>query len=425
MVNNKVTIVDAIMGSGKSSWAIQYMNENDDYNFLYITPFLSEVDRIKEQCTRRIFTEPVQDGNGKMENLLNLLEKGYNIATTHALFKNMDSRCIEYLKENNYILIMDEVIEVVEEVEIKKDDIEMLIRDGKIKVLEDKRIIWVEDDYDGNFNKYKQHLKNGDCYLFQDSIIMWTFPTKILELFEHTYILTHLFEGSLQCNYYQINNVEYEYKSVRKVERNSFGNIKPEYELCDFYIPKVGEELKNKIHVYEGKLNDIGTSKDKRIKPLSKSWYEKKGKTNERCTLIKNNIYNYFFNICKSSSDVNMWVTFKDYKDKCSGKGFKGRNIKTKDGSIKNTCFVPLNARATNDYRHKKYLAYGINRFMSPILKNFFISNGAVVDEEMYVLGEFIQWIWRSAIRDGEDIYIYIPSERMRELLNKYFQLLS
>ena len=82
MVNNKVTIVDAIMGSGKSSWAIQYMNENDDYNFLYITPFLSEVDRIKEQCTRRIFTEPVQDGNGKMENLLNLLEKGYNVVLT-------------------------------------------------------------------------------------------------------------------------------------------------------------------------------------------------------------------------------------------------------------------------------------------------------------------------------------------------------
>ena len=58
-------------------------------------------------------------------------------------------------------------------------------------------------------------------------------------------------------------------------------------------------------------------------------------------------------------------------------------------------------------------------------LKNFFISRGVDVDENSYVLGEFIQWIWRSAIRDGEDIYIYIPSERMRKLLQKYFDMLS
>lgn len=420
-----ITVVDSPCGYGKSSWAIQYMNDNEDMSFIYITPFLDEVKRIKEECTRRIFKEPIQNGNGKMENLLTLLSEGTNIATTHALFKNMDERCIQYLKNNEYVLIMDEVVDVVQEVDIKKDDIDMLIRDGKIKVLDDNRIIWIEENYDGSFNKYKLHLKNGDCYLFQNSIIMWTFPTKILKLFKHTYILTYLFEGSLQCNYYQMNDIKYEYKSVRKIEKEALGEPKTRYELCEFYIPKIGLELRNKIHIYEGKLNDIGKSKDKRINPLSKSWYEKKGKTNERCELIKNNMYNYFFNICKSKSQENMWVTFKDYKSKCGGKGFKGRDIKMADGSIKNTCFVPLNSRATNEFRHKKYLAYGINRFMSPILKNFFLSKGVEVDEEMYVLSEFIQWIWRSAIRDGNDIYIYIPSERMRSILNKYFDMMS
>lgn len=420
-----ITVVDSPCGYGKSSWAIQYMNDNEDISFIYITPFLDEVKRIKEECTRRIFKEPIQNGNGKMENLLTLLSEGTNIATTHALFKNMDERCIQYLKNNEYVLIMDEVVDVVQEVDIKKDDIDMLIRDGKIKVLDDNRIIWIEENYDGSFNKYKLHLKNGDCYLFQNSIIMWTFPTKILKLFKHTYILTYLFEGSLQCNYYQMNDIKYEYKSVRKIEKEALGEPRPRYELCEFYIPKIGLELRNKIHIYEGKLNDIGKSKDKRINPLSKSWYEKKGKTNERCELIKNNMYNYFFNICKSKSQENMWVTFKDYKSKCGGKGFKGRDIKMADGSIKNTCFVPLNSRATNEFRHKKYLAYGINRFMSPILKNFFLSKGVEVDEEMYVLSEFIQWIWRSTIRDGNDIYIYIPSERMRSILNKYFDMMS
>jgi len=31
-------------------------------------------------------------------------------------------------------------------------------------------------------------------------------------------------------------------------------------------------------------------------------------------------------------------------------------------------------------------------------------------------LSELIQWVWRSAIRDGNSINIYIPSSRMRNL---------
>jgi len=36
-----------------------------------------------------------------------------------------------------------------------------------------------------------------------------------------------------------------------------------------------------------------------------------------------------------------------------------------------------------------------------------------------------IQWIWRSAIRDGKEIWVYIPSRRMRELLKKWLLELS
>ena len=36
-----------------------------------------------------------------------------------------------------------------------------------------------------------------------------------------------------------------------------------------------------------------------------------------------------------------------------------------------------------------------------------------------------VQWIWRSAIRDGDEIYIYIPSKRMRTLLINWMESLS
>ena len=39
------------------------------------------------------------------------------------------------------------------------------------------------------------------------------------------------------------------------------------------------------------------------------------------------------------------------------------------------------------------------------------------MEEDAYALSELIQWIFRSAIRDGKEIWLYIPSKRMRNLL--------
>jgi hypothetical protein len=39
------------------------------------------------------------------------------------------------------------------------------------------------------------------------------------------------------------------------------------------------------------------------------------------------------------------------------------------------------------------------------------------VSEESFALGEMVQWIYRSQIRNGKPITVYVPSRRMRELL--------
>ena len=62
-------------------------------------------------------------------------------------------------------------------------------------------------------------------------------------------------------------------------------------------------------------------------------------------------------------------------------------------------------------------LAYLSNIFLNPILKNYCIKKGAKVNEDLYSLSELVQWIWRSSIREGNDINLYIPSSRMRALL--------
>lgn len=65
-----ITVIDSIMGSGKTSWAIQHVNEADYCNdrFLYITPFLDEVKRIMDK-TDVDFFQPQNRGKGKLNNI--------------------------------------------------------------------------------------------------------------------------------------------------------------------------------------------------------------------------------------------------------------------------------------------------------------------------------------------------------------------
>ncbi len=51
------------------------------------------------------------------------------------------------------------------------------------------------------------------------------------------------------------------------------------------------------------------------------------------------------------------------------------------------------------------------------------MQRGVTINEDLYGLSEMIQWIWRSRIRKGESINIYIPSMRMRNLLDAWMKM--
>lgn len=83
--------------------------------------------------------------------------------------------------------------------------------------------------------------------------------------------------------------------------------------------------------------------------------------------------------------------------------------------------FISQTARGTNDYRHKTHLLYLTNFFPNPLIKNFLISRDEIqIDMDAYALSNLLQWIWRSAIRDGQEITVFIPAERVRHLLMKW-----
>lgn len=92
----KITVIDSMMGSGKTSFAIEYMNKNYDDNVLYITPYLNETTRINNGTIKEM-KSPKNLGNGKLNNILELLQNQEDISSTHALFLKLNSDCKELL----------------------------------------------------------------------------------------------------------------------------------------------------------------------------------------------------------------------------------------------------------------------------------------------------------------------------------------
>ncbi|MED1980039.1 hypothetical protein P4V37_05250 [Bacillus subtilis] len=397
----RVKVIDSIMGSGKTSAAIDMINNSGiDENFIFITPYLDEVDRIKKSISSKQIYEPKVKKKGdktqyKFESFHELLSQNKNIVATHNLFKNANDETKELILSGNYTLILDEVMEVVEQLRVKKHDLTTLFK-SKLIYVEDGFVKWNEEkkDYETRYDDIRDMALNNNLMYFKDNILIWNFPADIFKLFKEVYILTYMFDAQIQRYYYDINNIKYQkYVSEFIDGQYRFTKHNTEYESI------LKAQLRNKIKIYEGNLNTVGQLDYS----LSSNWY--KNKSPYTIKKVKNNVFNYFNNIVKSSSDEAMWTTYSEHKNKVKGNGYtKG--------------FVSCNARATNDFKHKKHLVYTINRYVNTVLYNYFKEKYQItIDQDAFALSELVQWIWRSAIRDGEEITLYIPSLRMRELL--------
>ncbi len=390
---NKVTVIDSMMGTGKTSWAIQHMNENLEKNFLYITPFIDETTRIESAVTKKEIKQPRDFGNGKLGNILELLQDQEDIASTHALFLKLTEDCKHAIKQGHYTLILDETINAIEPFTVAhKNDIDFLIKHGSIEIDSEGFIHWTDDDLDTSYNRIKILAKNKSLFYVNQKLLMWRYPPEVFDLFDEVYIMTYMFDASILRYYFDLSNIQYETVSVK---RNG-----DRYELCELYQPTL-EEYRKRIHVYsKSDLNDIFTQKPS---ALSATWFKNSGNA-DKIKKLKKAMYNYVTNKENAKSDEIMWTTFLDGKKKLEAKGYvKG--------------FVSCNCRATNDYSNRDHLMYCLNVFPHVGVSQFFAQHDIVMDSERYALSEMLQWIWRSKIREKSgEIWVYIPSKRMRNL---------
>lgn len=399
----KIKICDAMMGTGKTTAAINYMNEHPNERYLYITPLLEEDDRIAKACPTLNFYKPerkVWKKVNKLDDFHRLLKEKRNIVSTHALFSRYTQNTLDLIKEGHYILILDEVMDVVSVADpIHPLEMKHLFEEGIISVNENGEV----EVHDGIINKRHssweriQAFKDKPTIFDDDCFFMYEIPINRFDVFKEVFILTYMFDCQVQKYYYDLFGYEYEYLYIKRHE--NYKDAKFTTNKDEALILHPNKELFSIVE--DSELNDVGNKSSSGNRTLSMSGYLN---NTEMHSKLSSNLSRLYFKRWKCSEESFLWTTFKGFK----------KDVEFKE--IKDS-FLSCNAKGTNAYSDRHYLAYLIDKYPHPYLVQYFSKRNIRIDRDGLALSQMLQWIYRSAIRNGEPIRLYIPSKRMRELL--------
>lgn len=405
--SNEIYVVDSIMGSGKTSALINTINSlPPDEKVIVVVLYKTELERIKNSCKSRKLQEPSYVEGRKLYGARKLLEEGQNIVTTHALLTLFEDTDVELVKSQNYVCFLDETLDCIspysgddEDDVIDKYDVEVLV--DKYASVDDNGLLkWKVDDYEGGrFIKEKTLITNNRL-VYNDGGLLIVFPIYVLQAFKKVYILTYLFDGSVMYCYLLKHGIEYKKLYIT-------GSNYDEVMFTDDESKKgiYATDYKSLINVLDDKkLNSIGDEEYS----LTVGWYQKRASKDDYKRLYLN-MQNYFKNITSDKNKDCMWTTFASYKDVLVENRGKYNRYKNN--------FVPLNKRASNEFSNCTSIAYLVNRYMNVSVSSYFKGCGVRPKEDLFALSEMVQFVWRSAIRNGQKINIYVPSARMRRLL--------
>lgn len=406
----KINIIDDICGKGKTTYFIDKIKKGmaNGEQYIYVTPFMDEIDkRILVEIPEMVTPEKKTT---KMSSLIQLLEEGKSIATTHTLFKMLNKDILKILKNNNYILIIDETLDVIEQIGVTSKDLDILVNEF-MDVDADNKVTWRDKHYKGKFESYKQYADTDNLYLYRDKdgnavTLFWQFPHDIFSAFKEAWILTYMFDCQLFAMYLKSYGYNYQKHSLDSKSQPTA-----------YTFNRLDKTLFN---ILQGDAyNAFGDGRT----ALSKAWVKRKANGKSLSTnaeITRSKMYGLCRNGCKAwnikqikAKDM-IWTTYKDSVLKGSDVGIYLPSYKTS--------WIPLNSRATNKYIDRHYILYGCNLFFNPLMKQYFQQQNITVNEDDWALSMLVQFVCRSAMRRGEKVYLYIPSSRMRNMFMDYFE---
>lgn len=242
-----VQVCDALCGAGKTSAAIRMMNERTDERFIFVTQYVTETTRIKNSCLARNFQCPKCDeemGQTKLSDVHRLMREGCNIATTHSLFSTYTEEMKELITQQQYILVLDEAIDVLTMTDIQRNDMDILIKSQSVRE-ENGFIEWINTDYQdsegGRFREEMMKAKSKNLLKYDDSYYFWSIPPELFRCFKEAYVLTYMFEAQEIWNDEEVESLLSKLTEAEEYERACFVALaaysgRRKAELCRFKV---------------------------------------------------------------------------------------------------------------------------------------------------------------------------------------------
>ena len=374
---------------------IKEFQQNKKY--LVILPFLSEVKRVIDQSQPILFEQPTTDENEhstKTESIKELLLTGQNIATTH----NMYERLVKLAREgllDDYHIIIDEVPDVVKSVSSKtKTSIEeFYLKTGYIELGETGLVRptnkWrqnKEEVSDTLNSKILFYAETGCLYLLGEHMFVWAMPSELLTAGLSVTIMTYKSEGSLLTSYlnklslpYFVNSSEFEERRF-KIAAKELINLQDIPSISKLNLSHSGQAKGMSQYSYYSKIS--GALKNLRSRQLKGVYLDD--------ILVT----------CKKDA----WLKQENKA------GVFARNSKMFHAN-----WIANTTRGTNDYAHCSHLIYLYDQHVNPVVGRW-VNNSSRSFDDAYALTELIQWVWRSRVRRGEPITLYLPAPRMRRI---------
>lgn len=395
--NNVVKLVDYMMGAGKSTSILNWMDSNPQNSYIFVSPLLSEVEeggRVHKSLKNVSLEIPNDSEGSKSSSLLKMLQAGDSIACTHSLYLSMTDKHFNAIEAVGYTIIIDEEVDVIDGFNrYSQSDLHWLLEKGEISIRDaDGMVEWVGSrDTITSKHKYYSFLQYCDAKALystkrSDTMMVSQLPIKLFEVAKEVVILTYMFEGNILDCFLKLKGFEVENFTGFECSNPDKQSIR---ELLTVIPP-------NK------KLLDYS---------LSNTWW------NEANAKQINDVANYIRACGRNhgmTADNVLWTIPKAraVKQRGQSKNLMKPMSYTRD-SNGNHCYLSAMTRATNDYHYKKAMIHCYNRRPLVPVSAYLADYGCNVDFKVFATSELVQWLWRGCIRDGKPMVVGIGSERM------------
>jgi hypothetical protein len=386
-------------------------NLQQDRSYLIVLPLHSEVERFLKNAPVDL-VEPVTTAEGgvherKRDHLRELLLGGHSVVTTHALFTDVGYLAKEGLLLG-YDVIIDEVLDVAHCVtnEIVTPGAtargvtmrswkDLYLDEGfatthPITGLVSPTQKWVQkQDLPELSTKLFNMAMAESLFAVGDNVLVWELPPVLLKAVSSLTIYTFLAEGSLMAAFMRRNGMTFTHDRDLRSEQRFREQAKRLIELRD--MPSI-----NGLKFSFSGQRSMTKANHKKVSIALK---------NSRERLMRGVDKNQIMITCA--------------KDNWYDRGHRPGPFATGSRLFGDTNWVPNTTRGTNTYRHCSHLIYLWDQNLNPRVAAFLEAN-TQRHRDMYAVSELIQWVYRSGVRDSQPITLWMPSGRMRRLLNRW-----